>query len=291
MLRFEDSLPRLPVPTLEETAKRYLRSVHPLLTTQEYNKTKQAVDSFVAPGSLGQELQKRLIAKRDDPNVRNWIIDWWNVGAYLGYRDPVVPYVSYFYSHRDDRKRRDPAKRAAAITTSVLDFKKQVDDGNLEPEYMKKLPIAMSSYEYMFNCCRIPAKPADYPKKYDHQANKHIVVVRKNQFFKLDHEIAGKQLNTSELEQQFKRVYALAENAPAVGIMTTENRDTWTEVCFCRFYSYLGFWLHALFLFWLHALLLFWFHALSLFWLHAISIFWIFSRLSLFWIFPRLSLF
>ena len=39
MLRFEESLPRLPVPTLEETAKRYLRSVHPLLSSEEYQTT------------------------------------------------------------------------------------------------------------------------------------------------------------------------------------------------------------------------------------------------------------
>lgn len=232
MLRFEDSLPRLPVPTLDETATRYLRSVHPLLSASEYETTKKAVESFVAPGSLGQELQKRLVARREDPKHKNWIYDWWNEAAYLAYRDPIVPYVSYFYSHRDDRKRRDPAKRAAAITTSVLDFQKQVVEGTLEPEYMKKLPIAMSSYEYMFNCCRIPAKPADYPKKYSYADNKHIIVVRKNQFFKVHHEVAGKQLNTSELEQQFKKVYHMAEDAPGVGIMTTENRDTWTEVSF-----------------------------------------------------------
>ncbi|GAB7357703.1 hypothetical protein MBLNU459_g0370t1 [Dothideomycetes sp. NU459] len=230
MLRFEDSLPRLPVPTLDETAKRYLRSVQALLSASEFETTKKAVEDFLRPGSFGEELQKRLIARREDPKHRNWIYDWWNEAAYLAYRDPVVPYVSYFYSHRDDRKRRNPAKRAAAITTSVLDFKKQVDSGSLEPEYMKKLPMAMETYQWMFNCCRIPTKPADVPKLYPHQENKHIVVVRKNQFFKVQHEVAGKELNTSELEQQFNKIYARAENAPAVGLMTTENRDTWTEM-------------------------------------------------------------
>lgn len=230
MLRYEDSLPNLPVPTLEETAQRYLKSVHPLLSKSEYEKTKKAVDAFVAPGSFGHELQKRLEARRDEPGMKNWIYEWWNHAAYLGYRDPVVPYVSYFYSHRDDRRRRDPVKRAAAISTSVLEFKKQVDEGTLEPEYMKKLPIAMSSYEWMFNACRIPAAPADYPVKYPQEEHKHILVVRKNQFFKLKHEIDGKQLTTKELEQQFQRIYATAEKSPAVGIMTTENRDNWTEM-------------------------------------------------------------
>lgn len=230
MLRFEESLPRLPVPTLEETAKRYLRSVHPLLSKQEYTQTEKAVSEFLAPNSLGHTLQKRLVARREDPKIKNWIYDWWNEAAYLAYRDPVVPYVSYFYSHRDDRKRRNPAKRAAAITSSVLDFRKQVIEGTLEPEYMKKLPIAMSSYEYMFNCCRIPAKPADYPKQYTPNDHKYITVIRKNQFFKVMHEVNGKELTTAELEQQFLRVYQLAEDTPAVGVMTTENRDTWTEM-------------------------------------------------------------
>ncbi|KAI9746238.1 MAG: Carnitine O-acetyltransferase mitochondrial [Claussenomyces sp. TS43310] len=229
MLRYEDSLPRLPVPTLEETAARYIKSLHPLLSTSEFETSKKAVEEFIKPGGIGRKLQDKLIARREDPKHKNWIYEWWNDAAYLSYRDPVVPYVSYFYSHRDDRRRRNPAKRAAAISTAALEFKKQVDSGTLEPEYMKKLPIAMDSYKWMFNCCRIPARPADYAEKYPLEANKHILVVRKNQFFKIIHEVNGKQLNTSELEQQFQRVFEKAEKAPSVGILTTENRDIWTD--------------------------------------------------------------
>ena len=83
MLRFEDSLPRLPVPTLEETGKRYLKSVHPLLNPQEFEHTKKAVTEFLKPGGQGEELQKRLVARRDDPQHRNWIYEWWNSAAYL----------------------------------------------------------------------------------------------------------------------------------------------------------------------------------------------------------------
>lgn len=227
MLRFEDSLPRLPVPTLEETAKRYLKSVHPLLNKDEFEHTKKAVADFVKPDGVGEALQKKLLARRDDPKHKSWIYEWWNDAAYLSYRDPVVPYVSYFYSHRDDRRRRNPAKRAAALTSAVLEFKKQVDGGTLEPEYMKRRPISMDSYQWMFNGCRVPAKSIDHPVKYSPKDNKHIVVIRKNQFFKVMHETGGKQLNTSELEQQFRKIYEKAEKSPAVGILTTENRDIW----------------------------------------------------------------
>lgn len=229
MLRFQESLPKLPVPTLEETASRYLKTLRPLLTEAEFEKSKAAVGEFVKAGGAGHKLQEKLVAKAKDPNTKNWIYEWWNDAAYLSYRDPVVPYVSYFYSHRDDRRRRDPSKRAAAITTSVLEFKKLVDTGALEPEYMKKLPICMDSYKWMFNCSRVAARPADYPIKFSHEENKHIIVIRKNQFFKVLHEVNGTPLNVSELEQQFRRVYELAQQVPAVGALTSENRDIWSD--------------------------------------------------------------
>lgn len=225
MLRFEDSLPRLPVPTLEETAKRYLKSVHPLLTKDEYQVTEAAVGDFLKEGGMGRTLQERLIARREDPKHKNWIIDWWNDAAYLGYRNPVVPYVSYFYSHRDDRRRRNPAKRAAAMTTAALDFKRQVDEGSLEPEYMRSLPMSMSSYQWMFNASRVPAQGSDHPIKYPWQENQHIVVVRKNQFWKLPTHVNGQVLNTSELEQQFNIIYKKAEKSPAIGVLTSAPRD------------------------------------------------------------------
>ncbi|GAB1743411.1 hypothetical protein NU219Hw_g9246t1 [Hortaea werneckii] len=229
MLRYEASLPRLPVPTLEETAQRYLKSLHPLLSETEFNASKTAVEKFVAPGSLAHELQKRLQARREDPKVNNWLTEWWNNAAYLGYRDPVVPYVSYFYSHRDDRKRKDPAKRAAAISTAVLEFKQQVDQGTLEPEYMRKLPMAMSSYEWMFNACRVPSPGADHPVKYPAEQHQHIIAIRKNAFYKIPTHVNGRQLSNAELEQQFRRVYSYGDKAPGVGIMTAGNRDDWTE--------------------------------------------------------------
>ena len=229
MLRFEDSLPRLPIPTLEETSKRYLKSVHPILNQSEFEATKKAVEAFVKPGSIGEKLQQRLQARREDAKHKNWIYEWWNDAAYLSYRDPVVPYVSYFYSHRDDRRRRNPVKRAASLTTAILEFKKQVDTGTLEPEYMRRLPVSMESYQWMFNVCRIPSRPADHPVKYDSKEHKFFVVVRKNQFFKVMYEVGGQQLNTSELEQQFRQIYEKAERVPGVGILTSENRDVWTD--------------------------------------------------------------
>lgn len=222
MLRFEDSLPRLPVPTLQETCERYLKSIHPLLTKEEYAASKEAVANFQQQAS---KLQDRLVEHAEKPETKNWIAEWWNEAAYLGYKDPVVPYVSYFYSFRDDRKRRNPAKRAAAITTAALEFQREVVEGTLEPEYMRKKPMAMSSYEYMFNTSRVAAEPSDYPIQYPPKEHQHIIAIRHNNFFKIPTHIDGKQLNTTELELQFTKVYKAAQTAPPIGALTSLPRD------------------------------------------------------------------
>lgn len=233
MLRFEASLPRLPVPSLAETGARYLKSVHPLLSAEEYARTAKAVETFVRPGGEGEPLQARLLARAADPKQPpNWLYEWWNQAAYLAYRDPVVPYVSYFYSYRDDRARRNPASRAAAIVTSVLDFKKAVDARDLEPEYLRKEPMAMLSYQYMFNTTRMPARPADYPAQFPPQENQHIAVLRKNAVYKLPTHVDGKQLTTAEFALQFKRILEATDKGPAappVGVLTGVNRDIWTD--------------------------------------------------------------
>ena len=150
----------------------------------------------------------------------------------MAYRDPVVFNVSYFYSHRDDRTRRNPAKRAAAITTAVLSFRKMVIEKTLEPEYMKKLPICMDSYKYMFNACRIPvAMPeADHVKCYPTSSeSEFIIVMRHGRFFRVDHTVSGKQLSTADFEAQFNKVLKAANSEAEVpiGALTSENRDKW----------------------------------------------------------------
>lgn len=148
----------------------------------------------------------------------------------MAYRDPVVINVSYFYSHKDDRTRRNPASRAAAISTGVLSFRKLVVNGELEPEYMKKLPICMDSYQYMFNACRLPQPDADYVKTYPtDESNEFILVMRKGRFFKIQHTVNGKQLSTADLEGQFEKIIkkATTDAEVPIGALTSENRDKW----------------------------------------------------------------
>jgi carnitine O-acetyltransferase len=122
MLRFQASLPQLPVPALSSTAHKYLESVRPHLSDAAFARTQDAVNSFLA-SPQSAELQKRLQDRATQHGMQNWVAEWWNDAAYMGYRDPVVVFVSYYFVHLDDRLRRDPVKRASALVKAVLPFR------------------------------------------------------------------------------------------------------------------------------------------------------------------------
>lgn len=100
-VRHESSLPHLPVPTLEETAQRYLASIRPYHTPQEptsstsplptWSASEAAVKEFVS-SPLVKELQERLVKRAEGRD--SWLSEWWNETAYFGWRGPVVPGVS-----------------------------------------------------------------------------------------------------------------------------------------------------------------------------------------------------
>jgi len=54
----QDKLPKLPIPDLESSCKKYLAALEPLQNRREHSDTKAAVDDFVR--TEGPELQERL---------------------------------------------------------------------------------------------------------------------------------------------------------------------------------------------------------------------------------------
>ncbi|KAJ3038037.1 Carnitine O-acetyltransferase mitochondrial [Rhizophlyctis rosea] len=227
----QSSLPKLPVPPLEETLPRYLQTVRPLVDDARYEQTKQAVTDFARPGGMGEELQRRLL-ERQATKETSWLIDWWNDYAYMSYREPTVINVNYFFVFKDDKRRRDPSARAASIITAALEFRKLVATEQLEPEMARNTPLDMIQYKYMFNSTRIPKIPSDITRTVDMKTHNHIIVMRHNQFYVLETtHPSGRQLSTAEIQKQLQRIYNIAtEKDHSVGLLTTEHRDEWTKL-------------------------------------------------------------
>ncbi|KII86664.1 hypothetical protein PLICRDRAFT_114012 [Plicaturopsis crispa FD-325 SS-3] len=231
MLRFQASLPRLPVPTLASTGAKYLESVQPHLSGAQFAQTQAAVSEFLA-SPLAAQLQQRLEARAGDPNTASWLAEWWNDAAYMGYRDPVVVNVSYYYVHVDDKRRRDAPKRAASLVKAMIPFRDIVESGRLEPDKVRGAPLCMNAYQWLFHSSRYPTKPSDTARKFDAKTHNHVVFVRKNKFFLVPLTTPeGRELTAAELEVQVEKVIALAGDHKAipVGALTADNRDTWAD--------------------------------------------------------------
>lgn len=98
----DESLPRLPVPTLQETLDKYLLSVQPFLTPQELENTIQLCQSFQV-SQQGQDLQTLLIERSKTRG--NWLEEWWLRKAYLQFREPLIPFLNigkYIKENRND---------------------------------------------------------------------------------------------------------------------------------------------------------------------------------------------
>ncbi|CAO1633710.1 unnamed protein product [Sympodiomycopsis kandeliae] len=231
----QDSLPSLPVPSLEQTLQKYLQSTKPHQTPSSLAATEAAVKAALPGGKeadLFATLQKRLQDRAASPESEgNWLASWWNSAAYMTYRDPVVPYVSYFYAHKDDKHRRSGPKRAAALLKAMLQFRKLVETEELAPEKTKNGPLCSASYPWMFNASRIPVQGEDEAIKYPADKNNHLVVARNGRFYEFDLvDSTGKELSAAEIQSQLEKILAdpAGPEALPVGALTSDNRDKWT---------------------------------------------------------------
>ena len=92
----QPTLEHLPVPKLPSTLDGLRRSLAPLAQSKkELESTLAKVDAF-EKSNLANELQDRL-EKRQRETV-HWLEEWWDSGAYMGYRDSVRNLIDIPYS-------------------------------------------------------------------------------------------------------------------------------------------------------------------------------------------------
>ncbi|KAI8518296.1 hypothetical protein Bbelb_043130 [Branchiostoma belcheri] len=231
----QSSLPTLPVPDLSQTLQKYLKVVRPLVDDNAFQKTKQLVEEFGKPGGLGESLQAKL--QRRAQERQNWLDDWWLHTAYLDNRLPVVIHVNpgIVCPPQDFTGKKEQLQFAAKLVAGVLDYKVQIDNQSVPIDTARTQPLCMDQYYKLFCACRLPGEQRDQVVVYGPDCDirpRHIVVAHNNQFFSLDvYDTNWKPLSADLIHAQLQRVVCQSEHpCVPVGILTTENRDTWGRV-------------------------------------------------------------
>lgn len=148
--------------------------------------------------------------------------------------------VSYFFQFLDDHttdleEGKMNVQRAAAMLYAAAEFRKRVCSGTLPADKIGKqqTPLCSTPYKYMFNACRIPQPHQDSYRIYDPSRFTHAIVARNGHFFSIEmvHPATGDPLPVDQLESQLRRCVELADSKPQgfVGLLTSSNRDTWTQ--------------------------------------------------------------
>lgn len=115
----------MPVPPLQKTLEKYLKSVEPFLNEQELKKTKEVVNNFSS--GVGQKLQELLVKKAKTTD--NWLSEWWINVAYLEYRDPVVVFSSpgLVFPFQKFSSEKDRLSYTAKLILASIDYKLLID--------------------------------------------------------------------------------------------------------------------------------------------------------------------
>ncbi|BDD61437.1 hypothetical protein MPDQ_001167 [Monascus purpureus] len=225
-------LPKLPIPDLESSCRKYLDALRPLQTPSEREDTKAAVDEFLRTD--GPVLQEKL--KNYASSQTSYIEQFW-YDSYLNYDNPVVLNLNPFFLLEDDPTpaRNDQVTRAASLVVSALNFVRAVRREELPPDTVRGTPLCMSQYSRLFGTARVPTENGCFIR-HDPTA-KHIVVLCRGQFYWFDVLDDNNDLIMTEkdISLNLQVIVDDAQHTPiqeaakgAIGVLSTENRKVWS---------------------------------------------------------------
>ncbi|XP_074076424.1 carnitine O-palmitoyltransferase 2, mitochondrial-like isoform X2 [Macrotis lagotis] len=260
-LHYQDSLPRLPIPKLEDSIRRYLGAQKPLLTQDQFRRTEAF--SYDFQYGFGKELHDMLIFQDEHSRHTSYISDIW-LNSYLGHRNPPVFNMNVGLAFQPDPKAEynDQLTRATNMTVSIIRFLRAFRTGTLEPEvlhlYPEKTdtklfkefirwipkpfvcqmaamcnvyPMDMSQNFRLFSTTRLPKFSRD--TLFTDERAKHLLVLKNGNFYIFNIlQKNGNMIQTSEIHANLK--YILSDQSPKpefpLAYLTTEKRDTWAKL-------------------------------------------------------------
>ncbi|XP_078494442.1 carnitine O-palmitoyltransferase 1, liver isoform isoform X2 [Ciona intestinalis] len=226
---YQASLPRMPVPALKDTVRRYLSSVRPLLNDEDYEAMKTLSEEFLS--TIATKLQRYLVVK--SWWASNYVSDWWEQYVYLAGRGPIMVNSNYYGM---DLLYHNPtpvqASRAANIVHAMFAFRSTLDKELIKPIKVNGVvPLCSAQYERVFNSCRTPGVEAD---RICHWSDcRHIAVYHQGRWFKMTCYKNGVLLEPSEMEIQIESI--LNDTSPPcegeehLAALTAGERIPWAK--------------------------------------------------------------
>ncbi|OWB67175.1 hypothetical protein B5S30_g2531 [[Candida] boidinii] len=255
---YEDTLPKLPVPSLASTSEQILDSIKPLISEDDYNRLVNESMNFLNSNSINL-LQNYLIKSSDNSDcyLDAEGISTTTPGIYGELRGNTLPRNPFFILEDDPLAKTamppSQAFRASVLVTStlrlILSLRFEVLKPDVSPKNGSKL--SMNTYKNLFGTSRVPFDSPDSATGENSDNNsvgitikrapsfndsRHIVVIAKSQFYKLEVLSEDNQIwfSKSELKNVLLEILKDSENNDliyttrhAIGSLTTESKTKW----------------------------------------------------------------
>ena len=237
----EETLPSLPVPTLEQTVSKYLESCEPLMDAEALEDAREACDEFLA-SPVTKQLQEKLLERAK--GSKNWLEHWWLDKAYLETRMPLpllnysgpAPYVEGLWPLEEGTQ----LERSAWNLYFFYCLWDTVRKEEMEVHRTSRgAPLSMNQFRYIFNTYRRPRQGCDELLHFFNTEREgplgptHAIVMKKGRVFRVDGYCRRSNAIRSPHELMAALEHIDAECArlppgPSVGVLTTLERDRWT---------------------------------------------------------------
>lgn len=226
---FQGALPHLPVPSLDETVRKHLRSMKPIMSEKDYAELEVLSDRFRL--GVGRRLQRYLTLKSF--LSINYMTDWWEEFVYNRQRTPIMINSNYYgFDTLNESPTRLQAARAANITWAALQFRRKVERQEISPFSIAprtKVPFCTMQYERLFNSCRLPGEECDRFAQWDDA--RHVAVFYNGCWFKVTVHNGKRLLEACELQYQFDEIlnggHTPNEGEEHVAALTAGDRKPW----------------------------------------------------------------
>lgn len=252
------SLPRLPVPPLEQSLERYLHSIEPILqqkedlgelpkgatAASELEQRRKWADDLLS--GIGPTLNQRLY-DIDETTDSNWFDDrFWLQKAYHEWRAPLLINSNWWLMFRPDEnvpedvaqyagdapaytdeavklQRWDNAewglRRATWLVYRLVLYKMALDRETIKPDASRAGAFCMHQYQRVFGVTRIPARPHDWNTAPREQASKHVSVLVNDHVYELSvFNEHNEIIALEEIEKALKAIVADASKERGAGV-------------------------------------------------------------------------
>ncbi|KAL3280420.1 hypothetical protein HHI36_017902 [Cryptolaemus montrouzieri] len=238
----EVRLPKLPVPSLQQTLSKYEKTMRPLLNEKEQDKLRALIKNFGDDGKLGPRLQLYLLEQQK--KMENWSYTYWLNDMYLQNQNalPVNSNPGMVFLPRKFTTILDIARFCSRLLDAALDHKAILDRKCLPIERATSRepgqPLCMAQYYRILGSCRIPGKVRDSQynsplRSQNELRNEHVIVICRSQLYCVPVQATDRgRLSEDELCSQLLHILDDApclNNPPAVGILTGWKRPLWAE--------------------------------------------------------------